>query len=99
MIKRDEGKINVLVFPIGSPTWNKEKPATEQINFFFFNFRICFDNVHSGIETTSHLYIKPIQQTTQARTITPRTVAAVPAGEPTEAEIEAHYYCERMVNR
>ena len=43
----------------------------------------------------THLYIKPIQQTTQARTITPRTVAAVPAGEPPEAVIKAHWKNEK----
>lgn len=45
----------------------------------------------SCLEFVTHLYIKPIQQTTQARTITPKTVAAVPPGEPPEAEIEAYY--------
>lgn len=43
----------------------------------------------------THLYIKPTQQTTQASTITPRTIAAVPAGEPLDAVMEAHYRNEK----
>lgn len=41
-------------------------------------------------ESGTYLYIKPIKQTTHARTITPRTVAAVPVGVPVEAEGEAY---------
>lgn len=37
----------------------------------------------------THLYIKPTQHTTQASTITPRMIAAVPAGEPLEAANQA----------
>lgn len=42
------------------------------------------------LDLVTHLYIKPKQQTTQARTITPSTVAAVPAGEPPEAEMNGN---------
>lgn len=38
----------------------------------------------------AYLYIKPTKQATHARTVTPTTVAAVPAGVPVEAEGEAY---------
>lgn len=41
------------------------------------------------MKSDAYLYIKPVKQATHARTITPRTVAAVPAGVPVEAEGEA----------
>lgn len=43
---------------------------------------LCRIKAKSG----AYLYIKPTKHAAQARTITPRTVAAVPAGVPVEAE-------------
>lgn len=43
--------------------------------------------------------MSPMQQTTQARTMTPRTVAAVPAGVPPDAEIKTHYTNETRILR
>lgn len=54
---------------------------------------ICMQHLKTFFQVkkknSTHLYIKPMQQTTQARTITPRIMAAVPAGEPPEAVNDA----------
>lgn len=68
-----------------------------QIYIFLFLWKTFFHILRSHM-SSSHLYIKPTQQTTQARTMTPKTVAAVPAGEPPEAEMGLHLTVQTKIN-
>lgn len=66
---------------------------------FVKSTEVIGQDVYDKIELGAHLYISPMQQATQARNMTPRTVAAVPAGLPPEAARKAQASSERALTR